>query len=79
MPKVNARLDVARKAYREALDAARKSPTSEAWTRLLSAGKELSAAEDPRGRGRRGKRPQPASQAADPVDPGRAEPFEGLE
>ncbi len=37
------------------LDAARKAPTPEAWARLLVAGKELSAAEDPP-RSRRGRR-----------------------
>jgi hypothetical protein len=57
MGKVNARLDAARRAYREALDAARAQPSPEAWSRLLAAGKELSAAEDPRSRGRRGRRP----------------------
>ena len=80
MPKGNARLDAARKAYREALEAARTSPTPEAWGKLLAAGKELSAAEDPRGaRGRRGRRPQaaPSEPAAEPA--GRAEPLEGLE
>ena len=56
MAKPNARLDAARKAYREALDAARTTPTPEAWAKLLAAGKELSAAEDPRSRGRRGRR-----------------------
>jgi len=56
MAKPNARLDAARKAYREALDAARTAPTPEAWATLLAAGKELSAAEDPRSRGRRGRR-----------------------
>ena len=60
MSKPNARLDAARKAYREALEAARGSPTSEAWARLLGAGKELSAAEEPRSRSRRGRRPAPA-------------------
>ena len=63
MPKPNARLDAARKAYREALEAARATPTPEAWAKLLAAGKELSAAEDPRSRGRRGKR-----RAATPAD-----------
>ena len=52
----NARLDAARKAYREALEAARATPTPEAWAKLLAAGKELSTAEDPRSRGRRGRR-----------------------
>jgi hypothetical protein len=56
MSKQNARLDAARKAYREALEAARSSPTPEAWAKLLAAGKDLSAAEDPRSRGRRGRR-----------------------
>ena len=57
MAKANARQDAARKAYREALDAARASPTAEAWTKLLAAGKELSAAEEPRPRSRRGRKP----------------------
>jgi hypothetical protein len=74
MPKGNARLDAARKAYREALESARKSPTPEAWAQLLSAGKELSAAEDPRARGRRGKRPEPGE-----VGRTEPEPLEGLE
>jgi hypothetical protein len=65
MPKQNARLDAARKAYREALEAARSSPTPEAWAKLLGAGKELSAAEDPRSRGRRGRRP--AARPGEPV------------
>ena len=83
MPKGNARLDAARKAYREALEAARKGPTSEAWTRLLAAGKELSAAEDPRSRSRRGRRPEarPAErvETVEPAEAGPAEPLEGLE
>jgi hypothetical protein len=62
MPKSNARLDAARKAYREALDVARAQPTSEAWARLLAAGKELSAAEEPRPRSRRGRRPEAAQE-----------------
>jgi hypothetical protein len=80
MGKANARLDAARKAYREALEAARKSPTPEAWSRLLAAGKELSAAEDPRPRSRRGRRapPPPATEVAEVVEPG-AEPLEGLD
>ncbi len=79
MPKANARLDAARKAYREALDAARKRPTPEAWSRLLAAGKELSAAEDPRSRSRRGRRapPRPA-EVADNLDAG-SEPVETLD
>jgi hypothetical protein len=48
MGKVNARLDAARRSYREALDAARTNPSPEAWARLLAAGKDLSAAEEPR-------------------------------
>lgn len=81
MPKANARLDAARKAYREALEAARRLPTSEAWSRLLAAGKELSAAEYPRPRSRRGRRPQrPTPELADPVDPAAGGgPIEGLE
>ena len=57
MPKASARLDAARKAYREALEAARAKPTPEAWARLLAAGKELSSAEESRPRSRRGRRP----------------------
>lgn len=56
MAKVNARLDAARKAYRETLEAARVNPTAEAWSKLLAAGKELSAATEPRPRGRRPRR-----------------------
>jgi hypothetical protein len=70
MAKQNARLDAARKAYREALEAARASPTPDAWAKLLAAGKELSTAEDPRSRGRRGRRrPAPApEERPDAVD-----------
>ncbi len=84
MPKASARLEAARKAYREALDAARQKPTPEAWARLLAAGKELSSAEESRPRSRRGRRPaaperveppaelepvvEPAEQAAGEVD-----------
>ncbi len=64
MARPNPRLDAARKAYREALDAARSSPTPETWAKLLAAGKELSAAEDPRTRGRRGRR-RPATPTGD--------------
>ncbi len=78
MPKGNARLDAARKAYREALDVARRSPTPESWARLLAAGKELSAAEDPRPRGRRGRRPQGRREPA-AAEPGSGEPLESLE
>lgn len=55
MRKVNAKLEAARKAYREALDAARINPTPESWARLLASGKELSLAQDPKG-GRTGAR-----------------------
>ena len=77
MPKQSARLDAARKAYREALEAARAHPTPEAWAKLLAAGKELSAAEDPRTRGRRGRRP-PAAEPR-PATDGPAEHGEGIE
>jgi hypothetical protein len=74
MAKQNARLDAARRAYREALDAARASPTPETWARLLAAGKELSNAEDPRSRGRRGRRrpaaPEPARTETAVPEPG---------
>ena len=81
MAKANVRLDAARKAYRAALESARRNPTPEAWARLLAAGKELSAAEDPP-RSRRGRRPQVRLDAAvEPIDrvapPG--ESIEGLE
>jgi hypothetical protein len=57
MAKPNSRLEAARGAYREALEAAREKPTPEAWARLLAAGKELSAAEEPRQRStKRGRR-----------------------
>ena len=72
MAKANARLDAARKAYREALESARKSPTPEAWAQLLAAGKELSAAEDPRAR--RAPREAPGAYAAEPGEIGRTEP-----
>jgi hypothetical protein len=72
MPKASARLDAARKAYREALEAARAKPTPEAWARLLAAGKELSSAEESRPRSRRGRRPAAAS-------PDRAEPAADVE
>jgi hypothetical protein len=57
MGKTNTRLENARRVYREALDAARANPTPEAWAKLLGAGKELSAAQEPRTRrGRRSRR-----------------------
>ncbi len=74
MAKANARLDAARRAYREALEIARRSPTSEAWTNLLAAGKELSAAEGIRPR-RRGRRSQEREDRSDPD----GETIEGLE
>ncbi len=55
MAKTKTRLEAARKVYREALEAARAHPTSESWARLLAAGKELSAATQPRRRSRRGR------------------------
>ncbi len=66
MAKLNARLEGARKSYREALEAARATPTPEAWARLLAAGKALSAAEDPRS-GRRGRR-RPAAPVGPALD-----------
>jgi hypothetical protein len=67
MPKQSPRLDAARKTYREALEVARNSPTSEAWAKLLAAGRELSAAQDPRSRGRRSRRS--SSHPGDPAEP----------
>jgi hypothetical protein len=58
MAKSNPRIEAARKAYRDALEAARGNPCAEAWSRLLAAGKELSAAEEPPPRSRR-RRPAP--------------------
>jgi hypothetical protein len=57
MAKANPRLDAARQAYREALAAARTTPSAEAWARLLAAGKALSAATEPPPRSRRGRKP----------------------
>ncbi len=56
MGKTNTRLEAERKAYREALELARASPTPEAWAKLLAAGKELSLAQEPRSRSRRSRR-----------------------
>jgi len=57
MGKVTSRLEVARKVYRDALEGARARPTPETWAKLLAAGKELSSAQEPTGRGgRRGRR-----------------------
>ena len=74
MAKVNPRLEAARTSYREALEAARAAPTSEAWARLLAAGKTLSAAEETP-RSRRGRKPAARPDAtASPPDH-----LEGLE
>jgi hypothetical protein len=62
MAKSNARIEAVRKAYREALEAARTSPGPEAWARLLAAGKELSRAEEPPPRSRRGRRGAPSAE-----------------
>ena len=82
MAKENARLEAARKAYREALEAARTSPSPEAWARLLAAGKELSAATEAKPRSRRRRAAEPADVlAADGGAPERidAEAEGGLE
>jgi hypothetical protein len=68
MPKASARLDAARKAYREALEAARAKATPEAWARLLAAGKELSSAEESRPRSRRGRRPAAPERIGPPAE-----------
>jgi hypothetical protein len=69
MGKSNARIEAARATYREALAAARAAPTSEAWARLLAAGKELSQAEEPRPRaGRRGRRTSTRESTEAPVE-----------
>ncbi len=57
MGKGNNRVEMARKAYRDALEAARAHPSPEAWAKLLAAGKDLSSAQEPAARpGRRGRR-----------------------
>jgi hypothetical protein len=56
MARTNTRLEAARTAYRDALEAARAQPSAEAWARLLAAGKELSAAQEPRKAGGRKSR-----------------------
>ena len=92
MGKVNARLDAARKTYREALDAARANPSPEAWARLLAAGKDLSTAEEPK-HSRSGRRPRrtatptihdledpPVTEASEAVESGEAiEPAEAID
>ncbi len=77
MPKASARLDAARKAYREALEAARAKPTPDAWARLLAAGKELSSAQESRPRSRRGRRPAP--ERVEPTAIAELEPAEPAE
>ena len=59
MGKINIWLETARKAYREALESARASPTAETWGKLLAAGKALSSAEQPKNRGGRRSRRTP--------------------
>jgi len=67
MGKAINRADAVRKAYRDALEAARAMPSPEAWARLLAAGKELSAAHEPQAArpGRRGRRPSAAPTISD--------------
>ena len=80
MGKTNSRLEAARKAYREALELARKHPSPEAWTRLLAAGKDLSAAQDPKGRpGRRSRRGVPSYQDLEGSPPHEAQEVERLD
>ncbi len=56
MGKTNTRLEAARAAYREALEATRVRPTPENWAKLLAAGKELSSAQETRSGGSRRSR-----------------------
>ncbi len=56
MGKTNGRLEAARAAYREALEAARANPSSEAWAKLLAEGKELSEVSEPKARAKRARR-----------------------
>ncbi len=83
MPKSNPRIEAARKAYRDALEAARTSPSAEAWARLLAAGKDLSKAEEPPPRRGRGRRPAPTPDEIARADPEAApapgQSLEGLE
>ncbi|GEJ57461.1 hypothetical protein [Anaeromyxobacter diazotrophicus] len=71
MGKVNNRVDAIRKAYRDALEAARDRPSAEAWAKLLAAGKELSLLQEPRaGRpGRRGRRASSAPPTIHDLEP----------
>jgi hypothetical protein len=64
--KPNSRLEAARKAYREALEAARAKPSAEAWARLLAAGKDLSTATEPRTKAG-GRRPRRGSTQEPPT------------
>ena len=61
MAKVNVRLEAARKVYREALEAARGRPSPETWAKLLAAGRDLSAAQEPRAGARPGRRSRRAA------------------
>jgi len=78
MVKSNGRLEAVRQAYREALEAARLQPTPEAWAKLLAAGKDLSAAQEPRARGSGGRRMRrratPTLQELEDEAPGREPP-----
>lgn len=77
MGKGNGRLEVARKAYRDALEAARAKPSPEGWAKLLAAGKELSSAQEPTagrpGRRRRGAE-APTIHDLEPESEPRSEP-----
>jgi hypothetical protein len=64
------RLDGARRAYREALEAARASPTPESWARLLAAGKELSSATESKPKSRRRRGANAAEVIAADAEPG---------
>jgi hypothetical protein len=76
MGKTNARLDVVRRAYREALESARANPTPEAWAKLLAAGKELSSAQEPKNRGGRRNRRTAAPTYQELEGPARGETHE---
>lgn len=82
MVKANPRLEAARSRYRDALEAARASPSAEAWARLLAAGKELSKATEHPPRSRRGRKPAAAAagEANDEIpNPGEIPNLEGVE
>jgi hypothetical protein len=78
MGKESNRVEMARKGYRDALEAARAHPSPEAWAKLLAAGKQLSSAQEPRaGRpGRRGRRSaaEPTIHDLEPEPEGHPEP-----